>query len=424
MSIEKINKIISDATIIFVGRPDLTILSSFYYSAERIYCSSSEYTKVCKKLGVPTSSLGFTNGKKIVFLIHNNITLQEFLFVAIHEILHIFYNHIFRAINKDLEIWQMATDHVVNRLCKEIAENIGIIKIPEGCVFFPEIHSKHPNCSAEDVYNILINQKNRFISNTFCIKDNKLQKEKSDNSSLDSVDESDNNFNNHNLKFENSENIEGTKIHIIRDKETGKSYIISNDNNPPIQEGETKESISNNIKEKQENIQSIWARLKGETPGFLTKIFNEIFKIEVPWNEILLNTLLYPLQNQTKKTWLFPNLTIPPTPLYKKTRGIKKYPRLKGKSYNKTPFILVAGLDSSASINEEELRKFIGILSDSFMYYKSLYVYIHDTIIHDTIIINSLFSEEQIISAFRKKGIKGRGGTSHKEVFDKIELFP
>ena len=57
------------------------------------------------------------------------------------------------------------------------------------------------------------------------------------------------------------------------------------------------------------------------------------------------------------------------------------------------------------------------------MYYKSLYVYIHDTIIHDTIIINSLFSEEQIISAFRKKGIKGRGGTSHKEVFDKIELL-
>ena len=103
----------------------------------------------CYSNGVPTAG---TDGKKVYY--HedalNNITEDEQVFLFAHEIYHIALNHINRSEDKDKEVWNIATDGVINALLKK--DGLPLI---EGSVDI----EKAINYDAEELYEELLKEK-------------------------------------------------------------------------------------------------------------------------------------------------------------------------------------------------------------------------------------------------------------------------
>ncbi len=146
---------------------------------------------------------------------------------------------------------------------------------------------------------------------------------------------------------------------------------------------------------------------RGLLPGNFEAIFDEIFKIEVPWDIILENTILYSVQASKKRSWSEPNFYI------RKSKVPGKIPK------SKNPNILLVSIDTSASISDGDLSRFLGIILDSLKHYYGMYIIQHDTRITKEDFYNRRPSEDKLFEEIRT--IKGRGGTCHTEVFDKIE---
>lgn len=103
----------------------------------------------CYSNGVPTAG---TDGKKVYY--HedalNNITEDEQVFLFAHEVCHIALNHINRSEGKDKEVWNIATDGVINALLKK--DGLPLI---EGSVDI----KKAINYDAEELYEELLKEK-------------------------------------------------------------------------------------------------------------------------------------------------------------------------------------------------------------------------------------------------------------------------
>ena len=108
----------------------------------------------CSSNGIPTAA---TDGECIYY--HKDVlkhSEEELKFLFAHEICHIAFDHINRSENKDKEVWNIATDAVINAFLKKDG-----LKLINGTVDMPEAI----NYDAEELYNILIKKKNESNEN-------------------------------------------------------------------------------------------------------------------------------------------------------------------------------------------------------------------------------------------------------------------
>lgn len=93
-----------------------------------------------------------TDGKKVVYSPEfvQKLSYDERVCLFSHEIMHDAFDHIMRSKGKDPELWNQATDAVINQMLK--AANL---PLPEGGVDIPEAAGK----SAEEMYEILHERK-------------------------------------------------------------------------------------------------------------------------------------------------------------------------------------------------------------------------------------------------------------------------
>lgn len=108
----------------------------------------------CLSNGIPTAA---TDGENIYY--HKDILKQsedKLLFYLSHEVSHIAFDHIYRSENKDKEIWNIATDAVINAFLKKDGLTLcdGVIDMPEAI-----------NYDAEELYDILLKKKNQSSKN-------------------------------------------------------------------------------------------------------------------------------------------------------------------------------------------------------------------------------------------------------------------
>lgn len=108
----------------------------------------------CLSNGIPTAA---TDGENIYY--HKDILKQsedKLLFYLSHEVSHIAFDHIYRSENKDKEIWNIATDAVINAFLKKDGLTLcdGVIDMPEAL-----------NYDAEELYGILLKKKNESSKN-------------------------------------------------------------------------------------------------------------------------------------------------------------------------------------------------------------------------------------------------------------------
>ena len=95
-----------------------------------------------------------TDGKVVLYnpKFVNGLSDKERTFLFAHEVCHIAFEHIFRSEGKDIRLWNIATDSVINALLKQ--DGLPII---EGGVDIPEAI----NYDAEEMYNKLLEEKKK-----------------------------------------------------------------------------------------------------------------------------------------------------------------------------------------------------------------------------------------------------------------------
>ncbi len=173
-------------------------------------------------------------------------------FTMYHEIFHALCNHYDRSKNKDMELWNIATDYVINnRMFK--SDFFLKIKDDDGIEIIKEIKGldKNKNYTEEEVYKHLLSDKNKF-------------------NSLDNI---------------------------LQDiKETKK-----NDS----------KNISANIKKYVRNgvaIKNIKTYNKGNENIKIKQFIQENTKVNLPWNEILYTAINNSIIDKEYRTWTKPNI--------------------------------------------------------------------------------------------------------------------
>ncbi len=105
----------------------------------------------------------------------NSVTEEEKLFLFAHEICHIAFNHILRREGKDKKLWNIATDAVINALLNKDG-----LPLTKYSINMPEA----VNYDAEELYNKLLNEKNKYL----------IEPNSNDKKSLEDFD-----YDNHNI---------------------------------------------------------------------------------------------------------------------------------------------------------------------------------------------------------------------------------
>lgn len=291
--------------------------------------------------------------------------------VICHEILHIVLKTHERQFNRIPELWNIATDHCINR-------DLELYQLSNSLIFYEEFHKDHPNGSAEEVYNWLIKNKVTFTK----------------------------------VSFKGNGHGKGGGI-IINDK--GQTGNIS------APEGmENKETVDDFIENAKNNYE-ITKKLsdldgskdRGLTPAGLLRELEKMFEYRLPWHEILRMAIKkYVLVPTDERCWRTPNklhmargIFLPGTPWEEQEDAVGT---------------LIVSIDTSGSIGTKELGVFAGILAQFTQEFKTIILKVHDYTICQTEVFQGA-NKDKIIDFVKNTGFKGGGGTSHKEVFNYIE---
>lgn len=146
---------------------------------------------------------------------------------------------------------------------------------------------------------------------------------------------------------------------------------------------------------------------KGFTSGNLLEYLKLITKIEVPWDVLLEKAILVNTTTSPDiRSWMNP---------MKRLRAHNII--LPGPGIDKKLETVVIVIDSSGSISSENLEKFAGICCSALSRFDKVWLLKHDVKVYcDEIIQGNELTQEKILTEF-----KGRGGTSHSEVYKRIE---
>ncbi len=373
------------------------------------------------KSDIPAAAISVVNGKinlyinpqEIMKIVNNEDKLfAEFLeLIIIHEILHIIYNHTERAKRKeDKVLYNVAGDYVINgNIIEYFSKNN---KFARAIEIFKKIglyETKYLKQLEEIVYDDLKqnqqNQQNQNNSNNNnnSDKSNNSKSNTSDNSNKSNKsDNSDNNGNNNNsqISYDDISNINKN----IKKIPSLKNYDMS--------------KLNDNIKKKIEEIVATVSQLnssENKMKGSGNAIIESLLKYREYSNrktltEILKKSILNVLDKEMAYTWSKPRLS-----------GLALGQMLPSDDSDELTYgSIVIALDESGSVSNDELEKAIPIIVNLIKYFKEVHIIKHDEKINFYKIYN-----KNNINTLEKDILVRRccGGTSHKEVFEKINLI-
>jgi len=163
----------------------------------------------------------------------NCLSKEEQTFVFAHEVCHIAFNHILRSEGKDVNLWNIATDGVINQFLKRDG-----LKMPEGGVDIADAI----NYDAEQLYEKLLQEKQQNQEN----QQNSQEHQNQQNNS---------NSNNHQKK-DNSQNGKNAQQSDGSQKQNSEKSQNGQDNNQPSSNSKNNEnSQSSEDSQEQSNSQ-------------------------------------------------------------------------------------------------------------------------------------------------------------------------
>lgn len=305
------------------------------------------------------------------FIGKEDYTYLNLVDLILHEILHVIHKHGVRRGGNDHQLWNIAGDHVIDRFLRDL----NLTKPYHQWNIIPDLDKACPNCTTEEAYEWLNKNVKRITitvngNGTFTVTDQ------------------------HGNSFTINENCGG------RDSDGS-----SQDQQQIKQEIERIIADARAYYENQKD--------RGNIPGHLATILEELLKVEIPWQELLkiaikTNVIMKPEGYGWKspnKRLRAHNLLIPGTILEETNDGVGT---------------LIVHVDTSGSVGDEQLKEAAGIIVDSMRYFKTIKLITADVQIHQEVD----FHQDNIndfLSYIKKEGFKGRGGTSHGPTFKRID---
>ena len=265
-------------------------------------------TEMVLKEDLPTAA---TDGKKIFYneKFLESLTNDEQVFVLAHEICHIAFDHIKRCKDKNLQLWNIATDSVINALLEK--DGLPIIK---GGINMPEAIGYN----AEEMYEKLL-------------KEMDLQQQ---GGNKEGNQEGNNEVSNHDKWEKGLEKQDGEEVESDEDS---------------LEEGEEiseKDAFDENKKERKKQLEDLKKQLIKQSQGFGTnetpRPVNNVgtAKPLIDWRRILKEATSHEVD------WSYSNATIEEGVI---TAHLEEY---------QTPVTEIV-LDTSGSIDEELLKAFL-----------------------------------------------------------------
>jgi predicted metal-dependent peptidase len=309
-----------------------------------------------------------------LYLTKPEYTSDNFVYLICHELLHILNKHGLRGVGKNWETWCVACDHVIECFLKTMSNTITPFNNCYNIV--PEIARTHANSTTEKVYDWLIQNKKTIHIDI----------------DLDSDQ-------------------------IIVSDNSGKQLFIVNNNLGGITSAEGADEYLNIVDVEQivaesrailENLKS-----RGSLPGGLVTYLDKILKVEIPWEELVERSIKTNIiMKPDDRGWKNLNKMYVPHKIH--LPGYMMTEDLEGTG------TLIIGVDTSGSISDKNLKKFASVIERSMRYFKTIKVITHDVSIHQ----RQEFNQDNIHKFYEfisNTGFKGRGGTSHKYLFDEIQ---
>lgn len=187
-------------------------------------------------------------------------------------------------------------------------------------------------------------------------------------------------------------------------------YDLSKDNQKFVDETEnTAPVIFYNYKEKLER--AFFSNRGFGTSNGIT-IFEDIYKVEYPWYDILENATNMRIKKSEEKSFSKQNI--------RKMHISKHFNTIfPGNIVDELPETLLACIDVSGSMSDDDMKQAISVLCDSVNKYTKIIIITHDEAITEIIHIDDTSEENKIFEKIKK--LSGRGGTSHRDVFSKID---
>lgn len=308
-------------------------------------------------------------------VLRDDYTHIHLAYIVCHELLHILGKHGVRKGNRVHEIWCVACDHVVERDLKQHAS--AIEPYDNAYHMFNELNDSEPTCTVERAYEWIQQQ----------IRLGKIKIVWVPGEMIGVSGPNGLNFNvNPQVGGVDNKGVKGDSLEAIQ----------------------TTEKIVSEARALHQTLKA-----KGNHAGSLSSLLDKILAVKIPW-EVLLekaiktNVILKP----DERAWKNPNKFFRP-------HGIL----LPGSSMaedREGTGLIVYTTDSSGSMSDTDLKKCSSVTEQSFQFFKEVYLYIHDTVVHQRKIFNQ--DERHLFLSFLKnEGYQGRGGTSHFDVFRKIQ---
>lgn len=318
----------------------------------------------------------------------DDYTYKNLCFLIIHELQHIIRKHSLRGRRKENQnAWSLACEHCTDRDSKKIvATNSGdntITGYLDEYAILEELNKALPNCSEEEAYAWILKNLNKI--------------EFEDDAKFVKVTI--------NPGKPNEQVIYITLPQI--QQEDGSFTPI----NPIMINAEIEDAIENTIAEAIAISQSL--QDKGSQPANISALIDKLIYVEVDWKIIVekaikKNVIRLPSSRswrQLNKFYIPHKIALPGISSKKRNRGLSDL------------YILA---DSSGSISDRNLKEFAGIIYESMKYFDNTVLITHDTITQEPKYFTKK-EKNKFLNFINTIGFKGRGGTSHKQCFQKID---
>lgn len=319
-------------------------------------------------------------------------TIEELIFVMLHEIMHILGGHCIRHGDRNHEIYNLAGDHVINKsLIDDIKSgNLPKTKAPKDLFIVDKLIKK--NLTTEEVYDYLYN---KAKIGTYC------------NGTLKTnIPQTSNGINGSNPPTKNEQtNIQIKVLEVEVNNKTLQFPVdatISHEGKNKAKE--TTESLKSEARAIMSNDNIIG---KGNSSGSVANLIKKMIEVEIPWTTLLDRSICSKIvPDPDNRSWRH---------LQKRmyTHGFT----IPGTTEEEKPATLIIAEDQSGSISDKHIKKFASVIMQSIKYFDEVRVIKHDVKIHsdETIDVQSMSMDKVLFETL------GRGGTSHKYVFQAIE---
>lgn len=361
----------------FLNNKVLKFFGILLYRFPKKLLTQTQYEELSSSYGFPFKAA--TDFENIYIYPESHEDIADICTSLVHELLHNLGSHDKRRGNRDINLWNVVTDHCIAEIIQSFSTKTKFLKVYPNDIFFPDIARDFPNIKAEKLYDM------------FKKKTEKKQVGEDSEITQDSYE----------LDYKND------KCKVVNDKVSvgGKDFI-------KIKEHMQKKDLQ--VEKQKEKLKAdasiLWnSNLidKGSLPESVVNSFNDLLQLQVDYREVLQDALITSLTPTESRSWKKLN------PLFTQTN----LPCSEG--FDKVVNDILFVIDVSSSCTYEDVKTAVSFCHDAF---KSSQVENFEIITHHYLIEEKFTLTKGDDLAFNAvMNMKIGGGTSHQDVFNYIK---